>query len=249
MPNQLLKYFEYTIIMKPLLSTHFIDLGELRLPIKVKKHRTSRRLTVRYQPLQKSLSLTIPQATSLKQGLHFVNEKREWILSQVMQYSNTTSFSDGQIIPVLGRNIRLEHVGGRGLVSKLDDILQIHGNIEFMARRVRNWLIQRLKSEIITLAQKFSTQIDVKIGAITLRDTSSRWGSCSHDGNLSFSWRLTFAPYEVMAYVVAHEVAHIREHNHSPDFWKLVEQLSPEFRDSQNWLKNNGKSLYIYDIT
>lgn len=235
--------------MKPLLSTHFIDLGELRLPIKVKKHRTSRRLIVRYQPLQKSLSLTLPQATSLKQGLHFINEKREWILHQVMQYSNATSFSDGMIIPILGRNIKLEHVGGRGLISELDDVLQIHGNVEFLVRRVKNWLIQKLKSEIIALTQKFSAQIDVKIGTITLRDTSSRWGSCSHDGNLSFSWRLIFAPYEVMAYVVAHEVAHIREHNHSPDFWKLVGHLHPEFEASQNWLKNNGKSLYIYETT
>jgi|CXWL01.1.fsa_nt_gi predicted metal-dependent hydrolase len=233
--------------MKPLLSSHFIDLGELRLPIQIKKHRTSRRLIVRYQPLQQSLSLTLPQATSIKQGLHFINDKREWILRQVMQYSNATSFSDGQTIPVLGKSFRLEHVGGRGLVSETNDSLQVHGDAEFMARRVRNWLTQKLKSEIILLTQNFSTMLNVKVGSITLRDTSSRWGSCSYDGNLSFSWRLIFAPHEVMRYVVAHEVAHICEHNHSPEFWKLVEQLHPEFKAAQNWLKRNGKFLYLYD--
>lgn len=249
MPNQFLKYFEYTIIMKPLLSTHFIDLGEFCLPIRIKKHRTSRRLIVRYHPRQKSLSLTLPQATTLTQGLHFINEKREWILQQVMQYSNNNSFVSGQEIPVLGKNIKLEHVGGRGVVTEQDSALQVHGDIEFMERRIQKWLIQKLKSEIIPLAEGFSNQLKVKTGNITLRDTSSRWGSCSSDGNLSFSWRLVFAPYEVLTYVVAHEVAHIREHNHSPNFWALVAQICPEFKNSQNWLKRNGKSLYMYNIS
>ena len=232
--------------MKPLLNKYFIDLGDVRLPILIKKHRTSRRLIVRYQPLQKSLSLTLPQAVSIKQGLHFINEKQEWILRQIEQYSDAGYFFDGQTIPFLGKNMRLEHIGGRGLVSEGEGVLQVHGDIEFMARRVQKWLIQKVRSEIITLAEKFSACLTVKIGNITLRDTSSRWGSCSHDGNLSFSWRLVFAPHEVLAYVVAHEVAHIREHNHSTKFWVLVEQLHPEFRESQNWLKTYGKSLHMY---
>ena len=234
--------------MKPSSNKYFIDLGEIRLPILIKKHRTSRRLIVRYQPLQKSLSLTLPQATSIKQGLHFINEKQEWILRQLAQYSNAGSFSDGQIIPILGKDIRLEHIGGRGLVSEEEGVLLVHGDIEFMEHRVRKWLIKKAREEIITLTEGFSGILAVKIGNITLRDTSSRWGSCSHDGNLSFSWRLVFAPYEVLAYVVAHEVAHIREHNHSAKFWALVEQLHPEFNVAQSWLKKHGKSLYMYGV-
>ena len=235
--------------MKILTHSHFIDIGDIRLPIQIRKHRTSRRLVVRYQPLNKSLSLTLPQATSIKQGLHFVNEKRQWISNQLMQYSNIVTFSDGQEIIVLGKNMRLEHVGGRGLVSEMEDALHIHGDIEFMPRRVKNFLTQKLKSEIISLAQNFAAHLNIKIKSITLRDTSSRWGSCSHDGSLSFSWRLIFAPYEVMSYVVAHEVAHIREHNHSDSFWKLVEELSPQFEVSEKWLKKNGKLLYMYSVT
>lgn len=236
--------------MKPPLSTHFIDIGEFHLPIKIKRHRTSRRLIVRYQPLQKSISLTLPQRVSLKQGLHFVNERREWILRQVMQYSHVTFFVHGQVIPVLGKNIRLEHNGGRGVTCEHEGVLQVYGSSEFMERRVKKWLVQKTKTEIITLAENFASRLGIKkIGNITLRDTSSRWGSCSHDGNLSFSWRLVFAPYEVLQYIVAHEVAHIREHNHSADFWALVAQLCPEFQTSRNWLKRNGKTLYMYAST
>ncbi len=227
--------------------TYFIDLGEFSLPIQIRKHRTSRRLIVRYQPLQKSLSLTLPQRTSVKQGLHFVNEKREWILQQVSQYSSASSFTNGETIPVFGKATLLEHVGGRGVETEKDGILQVHGDIEFMTRRVKKFLLEKLKTEIITLANKFSSDLSVKPGSITLRDTSSRWGSCSSEGNLSFSWRLVFAPYEIMAYVVAHEVAHIAEHNHSPAFWKLVEQLYPDFEAARHWLKKNGKLLYMYD--
>jgi predicted metal-dependent hydrolase len=235
--------------MKQLPDNHFIDIGDLRLPIKIKKLRTSRRLIVRYQPLQKSLSLTLPQAASVKQGLHFVNEKRGWILKQINEHSGTICFTSGTIIPVLGRNIELRHIGGRGLASEEDNILYVHGDIEFMPRRVKDWLMGRIKTEIMMLAQKYAEQLKVKIKAVSLRDTVSHWGSCSYDGNLSFSWRLIFAPYEVMDYVVAHEVAHIREHNHSPAFWKLVEQLQPEFKKYRAWLKSNGKSLYLYAAT
>ncbi len=235
--------------MKQLQSSHFIDLGEIRLPIKIKKLRTSRRLIVRYQPLQKSLSLTLPHSASVKQGLHFVNEKRGWILKQINEHSNIIYFSDGAIIPVLGRNIQLRHMDGRGLTREEEDILYVHGDIEFLPRRAKDWLMQRLKTEMIMLAQKYSEQLGVKIKAVSLRDTSSHWGSCSYDGNLSFSWRLVFAPYAVMDYVVAHEVAHIREHNHSPAFWKLVEQLCPDYKQHVRWLKKNGKSLYMYAFT
>ncbi len=232
--------------MKSTPNKYFIDLGEVRLPIKIKKLRTSRRMIIRYQPLQKSVSLTLPQSATIKQGIDFINRKQEWIIRQVKQYSHNNSFSDGNIIPILGKNIRLEHIGGRGLISETENIWQVHGDIEFMERRVKNLIIKKTKSEIIILAENFAKQLNVKIGNITLRDTSSRWGSCSHDGNLSFSWRLAFAPYEVMVYIVAHEVAHIREHNHSNRFWELVEKLNPEFMKAENWLKKNGKLLYQY---
>ncbi len=232
--------------MNLLQNTYFIELGETHLPIQIKKHRTARKLIVRYQPLTKSITLTLPQRVSIKQGLHFVNEKREWILRQMSEHLAPSPFCDGQIISVLGKNIRLEHVGGRGLVSEGEGVLQVHGDMEFMERRVQKWLLQKARSEIITLAESFSRQLCVKVKNISLRDTSSRWGSCSADGNLSFSWRLVFAPYEVMSYVVAHEVAHLREHNHSPIFWKLVESICPEYEIWEKWLKKNGKMLYRY---
>jgi predicted metal-dependent hydrolase len=88
--------------------------------------------------------------------------------------------------------------------------------------------------------------LQVAIERIGVRDTASRWGSCSSDGALSYSWRLIFAPAFVLDYLAAHEVAHCRELNHSARFWRVVDQLTPERRRGEAWLKANGNSLHRY---
>ncbi len=228
------------------MTTSFIQFEELRLPIIVTKRKTSRRLILRYSPLRQCVSLTLPKSVSLKYGLNFVEQKREWIRLQLQKHSGNKGFVDGQIIPVLGENLTLKYVGGRGIISEASGALQVHGANEFMARRVRSWLQKKCKIEIMRMADIYAARLGVKLGKISLRDTSSRWGSCSHDGNLSFSWRLIFAPIEVLHYVVAHEVAHIREHNHSPAFWAYVAQICPNWKHSRDWLKKHGTSLYNY---
>jgi len=95
-------------------------------------------------------------------------------------------------------------------------------------------------------AEAYARQVERKLGRITLRDTRSRWGSCAANGNLSFSWRLVLAPVEVLDYVVAHEVAHLVHHNHSPAYWAVVRELVPEADGLRRWLKTNGPRLHLY---
>jgi len=83
---------------------------------------------------------------------------------------------------------------------------------------------------------------------LTLRDTASRWGSCSAARVISLSWRLIFAPDFVRDYVVAHEVAHLKEMNHGPRFWALVRSLDPDFEQAQEWLRLHGRSLQRYAV-
>lgn len=227
-------------------TAKYLRIGENEFPITVKKHPTSHKITIRYNPIKKQVLVTIPQAASIKQGLHFADEKKHWIAEQIKQYCNMVYLKNGNIISVLGKNIELKHVGGRGIVTETESVLHIHGEIEFMERRVKKWLEQRLNQEIAMLAGYFSRKLNVKVKNISIKETTSCWGSCSHDGRISFSWRLIFAPYDVLYYIVAHEVSHIKEHNHSVKFWNLVEQLHPEFKRAQKWLKLHGKTLYMY---
>lgn len=101
---------------------------------------------------------------------------------------------------------------------------------------------------IAPLVDQYAARVNRTVNRLTLRDTRSRWGSCTADGNLMFSWRLVMAPPHVLEYVVAHEVAHLVEMNHSAAFWKLVEDLMPDYDAHRKWLRANGAKLHAYDF-
>jgi len=242
-----------------------VTIGSEILPVIVRKRRGARRFTIRYQPLAHAVSLTLPPTASLRQGLRFAQERCEWIERQIAKKPKHVPFSDGQIIPVLGKKYIIRHVGGRGVVkidvsdqSAKDSENNLHsdicslpsilvsGDAEFMARRVREWLKAQAGEEITKLAHDKAHQIGKRVKKISLRDNSSCWGSCSHSGNLSFSWRLILAPHEVLEYLVSHEAAHLKEHNHGPAFWAVVAQLFPPYKQAQHWLKRHGQGLYSY---
>lgn len=115
-----------------------------------------------------------------------------------------------------------------------------------MARRVREWLKKEARAEIAAIAAAKAERIGRSIKKISLRDTRSLWGSCNHKGNLSFSWRLVFAPRDILDYIVSHEVAHLAELNHSAAFWRIVAELCPHWRESRAWLKKYGEQLFRY---
>ena len=240
--------FRMTKSVKP--TSYFIELtiGDTveSLPVIIRKHPKSKRMVIRYQAIQHHVALTLPRYVTIKQGLHFVSEKREWIAEQIQNQPRHVPFMDGQIIPVLGKKYMLQHVAGRGVVHIEEDCIIVPGDIEFMARRVSEWLKRLARDNISAIAHKNAEMIGKSVKKISLRDTSSRWGSCSHNGNLSFSWRLVFAPQEILYYVTCHEVAHLKHHDHSPAFWTLVHTLFPDYENARQWLRSNGGELYMY---
>lgn len=215
-------------------------------PIVFRKRRGARHMVIRYQPLQHIVTVTLPPSVSIRQGLHFAHGKRQWLAAQVLEHARHVPFENGQIIPLLGRNYTLTHVGGRGVVTIDGDRIIVPGQESFMPRRVRDWIKYLAREEITELGRAHAEKIGQKIKRVSVRDTASRWGSCSHDGCLSFSWRLALAPYSVLDYVVCHEVAHVKEHNHSPDFWALVAELCPGHEAARDWLAKHGATLYGY---
>ena len=115
-----------------------------------------------------------------------------------------------------------------------------------VAARVEAWLRRAARAEIEPLVEEMTARLGARHGRITSRDTTSRWGSCSAKGNLGFSWRLVMAPPPVLDYVVAHEVAHLLEHNHGEQFWGHVTRLCENPETSRAWLRRSGASLHRY---
>jgi hypothetical protein len=113
---------------------------------------------------------------------------------------------------------------------------------------VESWYREQARVEIERVVQRESRRLDVAYTALQIRDQRSRWGSCSSRGALSFNWRLVIAPSAILTYVVVHELCHIVRHDHSPEFWRLVEEARPTFREERKWLAEHGHELLIYCV-
>ena len=118
---------------------------------------------------------------------------------------------------------------------------QAHGS-----RRLADWLRGQAKVDLTSRTLYHAGNLSCQPKRISVRDQSTRWGSCSSTGTISYSWRLIFAPEFVLDYVAAHEVAHLREMNHGPRFWRLVRETMPEMQKARAWLKQNGAELHKF---
>lgn len=216
-----------------------------QVPLKIRKYRGSRRMTLRYNPLKHEVCLSLPYYVSVAEGMRFVTSRHDWLKEQMAVTRSRTRLEDGARLSVFGVGYTITHVqGSREAVRAEDGRIYVGGEKDFLARRVRDWVKAATRREIEQLATHYADALGKTVRRIRLRDTSSCWGSCTSDGYLNFSWRLAFAPREVMEYVVAHEVAHLVEMNHTPRFWQVVAHIYPGYERHKTWLRRHGHELY-----
>jgi predicted metal-dependent hydrolase len=221
---------------------------ELDAPIAIRVSPRARRIALRINAAERVVELVLPRGVAASQGLRFVHSKRGWITARLEALPPRTPFAEGAIVPLLGvpHRIRWEVAAGGPPVTIVAGEIRVRSDARFVARRVRDCLVALARRELGGRARRLAAQIGYRAARISVRDTKSRWGSCSERGNLSFSWRLIFAPEPVIDYVVAHEVAHLAEMNHGPRFWRLVESLSPGSATPRAWLKRHRSRLLSY---
>ncbi len=229
----------------------FLDIDGTPVPLEMRKSERAQRLLLRVDQRRAVVVLTLPNRVSRREGMRFAEGNRAWIAARLASLPPRIAFAPEARVPLLGRPLRLVHVppgGGarRGVAWVEGEDLHITGDPAHFARRVQDFLRLRARSEIRHRADRYAAQTEKDIRGLTLRDPSSRWGSCSPRGDLSFSWRLIMAPEFVLDYVVAHEVAHLSVFSHAPRFWALVGQLVPAVEEARRWLKLNGASLHRY---
>lgn len=213
-----------------------------------RKSRLARRIIIRISK-RRGVELVIPKRASLKSAIAFLQTKEQWVLDRCaeIQEKKFIKFTQDTEISILGDTYTILHSGNlRGVTGIEGSNLIVSGLAEHIERKTKQFLIKKAKEEIAIRAHVEAAKLGVKYSRITVRDTTSRWGSCSASGNLSFSWRLVLAPRAVMEYVVAHEVAHIMEMSHNSRFWGIVASLCPDHIHSRKWLKANGELLHSY---
>jgi predicted metal-dependent hydrolase len=226
--------------------------GEIYL-IGVRRHRQARRYTLRIQALSREIVLTMPPRGSVKQARQFAEKHGAWIAARLKRLPEAAPFAHGAILPLRGREHRIEHRrGARGTVwveaHAGEYLLCVAGEEPHLPRRVRDYLKREAKRDLEVASHMAAQALGVAIGQVSVRDQSSRWGSCSSTGVLSYSWRLILAPPFVLDYLAAHEVAHLIEMNHSRRFWRLVERICPHMGRAKAWLDAHGADLHRYGL-
>ena len=206
----------------------------------------AQRISLRVVPGKGYFDLVVPQGVTLEKAIEFAQSKVNWLAHRCEATTKKQPFAKGVLIQFRGHGVIIETTQqALRRVELTEDKLivwDIRSNIDEL---VSDWLKHQAKQRFLELAKEKAASIGKSFKNIKIRDTKTRWGSCSVRGNLNFSWRLIMAPDFVTDYIAAHEVAHLAHMNHSPDFWDTVAQLSPNTKPAKDWLREYGASLHL----
>jgi predicted metal-dependent hydrolase len=222
--------------------------------VRLRRHRQARRYTLRIHPASREVVLTMPLRASVREAKSFAERHGGWIAARLARLPPAQPFRDGAVIPLRGEPHRIVHrPGARGTAWVECDAggeqrICVAGGAAHIGRRVEDFLKREAQRDLAAASHRAAKQLGVAVRRVSVRDQSSRWGSCSSTGRLSYSWRLIMAPPFVLDYVAVHEVAHLKEMNHSPRFWRLVAAHCPDAARAKAWLDTHGGDLHRYGV-
>lgn len=224
-----------------------------KVAVAVRRSGQARRMTLRVRSATRDVTLTLPDGASSAAALDFIERHVGWIEQRLARLPERIPFEPGELLPLRGVAHRIVSRDGiRGLVRIEpalrggEPCLAVYGLPAHAPRRIADYLKREARVDLLEAVGRHAAALGVSVGRIVVKDTTSRWGSCSATGDLSFSWRLVLAPAYVLDYLAAHEVAHRREMNHGPRYWAHVARLAPDYERSEAWLKAHGATLHRY---
>lgn len=227
--------------------TGSITLDQRPVPVTVCCNGRAKRMRLRVDFASGGIILTLPQRATEEQGFAFLLQQRAWILDRLESLPPRVPFCPGALVPYLGAEYPVVHQPAERLPVRIaNGTIIVPGDPEAVPHRVALWLRGEAKRVLTERAHAMADRLGQRVGHITVRDTRSRWGSCSQTGNLSFCWRLIMAPAHVLDYVAAHEVAHLAVRNHGPNFWQTVAGLTEQVDAARRWLLRHGPGLARY---
>jgi predicted metal-dependent hydrolase len=220
--------------------------------VSVRRRAGARRFTLRVSNATGEAVLTLPERGDFAAAQRFAEAHGGWLAARLKRLPDRVAFTPGSVVPLRGVAHRVVHWSSlRGLPEATTDadgqpIIAVTGETPHVPRRILDFLKREAARDLGEAVNRYTQALGVPAKSIAIRDTRSRWGSCSAQGRLNFSWRLILAPPYVLDYLAAHEVAHLKEMNHSERFWRLTGRLCPRTDEAEAWLKRHGSSLHRY---
>lgn len=218
-----------------------LTIGNPPIEVELRRSTRAKRLSLRVSRLDGRVTLTMPQRGSEHAALGFLSEREDWLRGHVSAVAPVQPVVIGGTVLIAGTEVPIEEGAGARAVLR-DGVL--HAPKTATARRIEAYLKLLARDRLAAASDHYATAVGRRYARLSLRDTRSRWGSCSSKGVLMYSWRLIMAPPAVLDYVAAHECAHLVEMNHSQAFWNVVAQLMPDYDTHRRWLKAHGDLLH-----
>ena len=216
--------------------------GNPPIEVAVRQSSRAKRLSLRVSRLDGRVTLTVPKRARPDEAVAFLEERESWLRGHLSQIREMHVVQAGGTVPYQGRDLPI--VVGRGKRALLTDEALYMPTAAGAGAKAQALLKARARDHLAEASDRYAARIGKTYERLSLRDTRSRWGSCSSKGTLMYSWRLIMAPPAVLDYVAAHEVAHLAEMNHSPAFWAVVERLYGDYTPPRRWLRENGDQLH-----
>ena len=227
----------------PLPPTESVLLPHGPTPVQWRRSARARKVSLRIDPRAGGVIVTLPARAAVAAGRALLLAHAGWVADRIARLPAPAAFVDGGSLPLDGVPLRIRHVPGRRGTAVDGGELLVGGAPEFLPRRVTDFLRAEARRRLGTLATDKAAQAGLRVRRVVVKDTRSRWGSCTADGTLMFSWRLLLAPPFVQDYVVGHEAAHLRHMNHGREFWALADALTPHRTAATQWLDAHGAGL------
>jgi len=229
-------------VLLPVAETLLLPHGET--PVHWRRSRQARRVSLRIDPRAGTVVVTLPPRAAREAGLALLQTHARWVAGKLAALPGQVAFEAGETVKLSGVPHRIRWVpeARRGVWIEEGEI-RVSGESAFLARRVLDFLRVEARRVLGEVSRQIATASGLHPKRLVIKDTSSRWGSCSSQGAVMFSWRLVMAPVEVQHYVVAHELAHLRHLDHGAAFWREVDRLTPYRARAEGWLKLHGPAL------
>lgn len=223
------------------MSVHRLQ-GSPPIDVNVRRSARARKLSLRVSRLDGKVTLTIPQRSPLREGIDFLESREIWLRTHLIKLAPEAVVHAGGVVLYRGADLPVE-VGTVKRTALRNGVLYVP-DAATAGLRAKAFLKLRARDILAEASDRYAAMVGRSYARLSIRDTRSRWGSCSSEGVLMYSWRLVMAPPEVLDYVAAHEVAHLVEMNHSAAFWAVVEDICPDYGAHRAWLRKNGDVLH-----
>ena len=228
-------------------KNHIISYKKQSIKLLIKKNKLSRNYKLTFDKKNLRGLVSIPYYVSFKSGLEFANENIEWLYKEIKKILPIVLIRHNSSLLILGKKMRIifeENDINKIFVTNNNITIKSHNNSH--KKILKKWFVNKILLYSKNYADIVSKSLNLNIKAIKISNSFNYWGSCNSAGVIHLNWRLIFAPTRVLEYIIVHELCHLKEFNHTKNFWMLVKKFCPDYKNQILWLKKND--IYLYRI-